>query len=630
MPSAGTTHLILGTAGHVDHGKTELVRYLTGIDTDRLKEEKERGISIELGFAPLQLGEGVFLGVIDVPGHERFVRQMVAGAGGIDLAMLLIAGDESVMPQTKEHLEVLRSLRVKRGLVVISKSDLADEEMLILVRDDIAELVRGTFLEDAPVVETSAKTGAGIDELRDTLLSLAGSMPPRDTTGPFRLAIDRVFHQKGIGVVVTGSCYTGSVSRGDALWVLPSEHAVRVRELQSFGEKRESGHAGERLALALQGIKLDEVHRGDMLTTPEHFCATSVMDARFRLADYDTFELKNRERVRVHHGAREVLARVILLETDKLRAGEETLVQLRLESPLVPARGDSIVVRKYSPARVAGGGVVIDPSPERHKRFDTDALDRVRVREKGDPREVLLGQLKQAGAAGIAETDVDEAVGRALVDSGDAAHVGDLMFASEALDDLFRRARRLVEDHTSSNTLSWGLDKEELRQKLSFRHSAPVFNKVLDHLSKGEALFVRGNRVRVGSPDLELSAKSAAGIRQLDAAIARRGAAFGSRKELAAEWSGDEAFHDVVTLLKDNGRVVELGDEALIHSDALESWLDALRGLFERQKEVGVADLKEVIGLSRKYTIPMLEYLDSQRITTRSGDYRVKGPAFPE
>ncbi|HET6347674.1 MAG TPA: selenocysteine-specific translation elongation factor, partial [Candidatus Krumholzibacteria bacterium] len=400
-PGAPARHFILGTAGHVDHGKTELVRALTGHDTDRLKEEKERGISIELGFAPLVLADDVFLGIIDVPGHERFVRQMVAGAGGIDMAMLLVAADEGVMPQTVEHIEVLRSLGIQHGIVVVSKSDLEAGDTRSLLEADIAEHVRGTFLENAPVLAVSARTGEGVDALRAALLEMARAIEVRPADGPFRLAVDRVFHQKGIGVVITGSAYSGQVRVGDELDLLPSGTSVRIREIQSFGNRRSEGFAGERLALALHGVKLEDIHRGDTLATPRQFAVTHTIDVRVTLAASDDVTIANRDRLRIHHGAREVLGRIILFQSDALHRGDSSLAQLRLEEPLVVAAGDRMVLRAYSPPHVTGGAVVLEPRAQAHRRSDAAAIERLRLREDGDPLDVLARAVERAGVAGM-------------------------------------------------------------------------------------------------------------------------------------------------------------------------------------------------------------------------------------
>lgn len=625
--SAGSArHFILGTAGHVDHGKTELVKALTGHDTDRLKEEKERGISIELGFAPLPLAPDVFLGVVDVPGHERFVRQMVAGAGGIDVAMLLVAADEGVMPQTEEHVEVLRSLGIQHGVIVISKADLAAAETLALVREEIAGLVRGSFLENAAVVPVSAKTGAGMDALRASLIALARALVGRESSGPFRLAVDRVFHQKGIGVVVTGSCYSGRVRAGDELSLLPAGHTVRVRDLESFGAKKAEGAAGERLAIALHGVKLDEVARGDMLTTPGRFAATRILDARVALGAHGPRALKNRERVRIHHGAREVLGRVVLLDVDELARGEAALAQLRLESALVASSGDRFVVRTYSPARVVGGGVVVDAAPDVHRRFDRKALERVRDREMGEPDAVLEQSIADAGVTGVADADANTVA--VLAARGAVVAIGGRWFHREVLAALAMRAVDAASAHTDRHPLQWGIDKEELRRRLEFPHPAALFHRVLETLSATHPLFVKEDRVRAGSAEHAVPMELAHALMKLNEAVRAAGVTFLSRDEAQKAWSGREPFAEAARWLRDAGEWIEIGEAGWMHREALARGVEAARDLFLRQSSMSVADFKDALGISRKHAIPLLEYFDQRRLTVRKGDSRVAGPGL--
>jgi selenocysteine-specific elongation factor len=620
-------HFILGTAGHVDHGKTELVRALTGHDTDRLKEEKERGISIELGFAPLELAPGVFIGIIDVPGHERFVRQMVAGAGGIDMAMLLVAADEGVMPQTVEHVEVLRSLGIHHGVVVVSKSDLATPEMLELVREEIAALVGGTFLENAEVIPVSARSGAGLDALRASIAALAQRIDVRTTAGPFRLAIDRVFHQKGIGVVVTGSCYSGRVGVGDELELLPRALRTRIKEIQSFGAKRTEGVAGERLALALHGVKLEDIQRGDTLATPAHFAVSEILDVRVALTSAGDVKLANRERVRIHHGSSEVLGRVILLEHDVLRRGEKALAQLRLESPLVCDTGDRMVLRTYSPSHVIGGAVVINARASAHRRSDTSALERLKLREEGDPEEVLEKSVERAGIQGVADTVVDNTVAAALVARGELVALGGRVYHGRVLHDLGRRAVALATAHTAAHPLQWGIDKEELRRRLSFPHNAAAFNRVIEKLAETAPLFVRESRVRAGSAELMLAPELARAVTALVEKIRAAGVAFPTRDELAAHWTAREPFADAAGVLREHADVIELTD-GWIHREALERVAAALQALFATRAEVAVGDFKDALGITRKHAIPLLEFFDSNGVTVRKGNGRMAGPAL--
>jgi len=621
-------HFILGTAGHVDHGKTELVKALTGKDTDRLKEEKLRGISIELGYAPFQLDDETFIGIIDAPGHERFVKKMVAGSVGIDIAMLLVAADEGVMPQTKEHMEVLTSLRIPQGLVVISKADLAGDDMKIILRDEIRELVEGTFLQDAPVVLTSAKTGEGLDELRSVLKDLTQHLEERSSTGPFRLPVDRVFHRKGIGVVITGSCYSGLVRVGDSLELLPSGKRVRVRELQSFNTKKEEGAAGERLAIALQGVKLHDISRGDMLTTPSSFTATAMIDANVRLGSYASFELRNRERVRIHHGAKEVLGRIVLLDRDRLLSGEAAFVQVHLETPLVPAREDHFVIRKYSPARVIGGGEVLQVNALKHKRFDAAVLEDLAAQMQGSPAANLLRNIAAAGLQGVEEGKADRALVDELRSAGDIVTLEGLIFHREVLESLAVNVRSLASAYQKQSPLRYGIDKEELRQKTRFPHSMAIFNRVLDRLISYQPIFMRKNRVRADREEISPPRELEEEVRRMEDLIRAQGLAFYSRKEIEAQYRGKTPAAELIHFLLDEGTIAAVGTVGYIHKQALDACLEKLAKLFEAADAITVADFKDACGLSRKHAIPLLEWTDSMRITIREESVRRKGPDF--
>ncbi|MFQ5511526.1 MAG: selenocysteine-specific translation elongation factor [Candidatus Krumholzibacteriia bacterium] len=628
---------ILGTAGHVDHGKTQLVSRLTGWDTDRLREEKERGISIELGFAPLHLDEDTAIGIIDVPGHERFVKNMVSGAGGIDLALLVIAADEGVMPQTREHLEVLRSLAIEYGVVVISKSDLATDDVTAIVTEDISELLRGSFLENAPVVHTSARTGEGFEELKRVLKHLCERIPERDTGGSFRLAVDRVFHKQGIGVVVTGSCYSGTVTVGDSLVLMPAGKKVRVREIQSFGEKRRHGYAGERLAIALQGGKLGEVSRGDMLTAPGRFVVSYMLDARVHIAAYANFELKQRERIRLHHGAREVLGRVVLLEDEILRSGDDGLIQFRLESPIVAGEGDLVVIRKYSPSRVLGGGRIIVPVAAKHKRGDREVIDTLLLREAGDPGEKALKAILDRGLHGSARDAMDETIVEALAGDGEVLAIGGVVFHSRIVETLGGRVRKLATSYVDKHPLRRGMDKEELRQKVAFPHPPPLFNKVLEVLAASHAISIRDNLVCPESQDGP-PAEMAGEIDALRASFRRAGLAFPGDEELRASWGGRSELGDVLQYLRDDGSIRKISDGAYVDTDALRGCVQELDAWFEGHSELAVGDFKDLFGVTRKHAIPLLEYFDHARMTVREGNARVRGPrlvvpdasSFPE
>lgn len=393
-------HVIVGTAGHIDHGKTSLVRALTGIDADRLKEEKQRGITIDIGFANLELGD-VRLGFVDVPGHERFVKNMLAGAHGIDVVILVIAADESVMPQTREHFDICRLLGVRKGVVALTKADMVDADLLELARAEIEEYVAGSFLEGAPMVAVSSTTGQGIDELKAILADIAAEIPERRLDRPFRLPVDRAFTIRGFGTVLTGTLIAGEVEVGDALEVLPGGLKVKVRGLQVHGHTTDRAAAGQRTAVNLQGVEVEDVARGQVLAPVGRFRETSMLDVRLDLLEGAPRSLEHRTRVRFHHGTSEAIARVVLLGRDALSPGESAIAQVRLETPILALPGDRFIVRSYSPQATIGGGVVLDALAPKHRRSDTSSLEWLERLEAGDARERVHLRLERAGGRGL-------------------------------------------------------------------------------------------------------------------------------------------------------------------------------------------------------------------------------------
>ncbi|HEX9080186.1 MAG TPA: selenocysteine-specific translation elongation factor, partial [Desulfuromonadaceae bacterium] len=399
-------HLILGTAGHIDHGKTALVKALTGIDTDRLKEEKERGITIELGFAHLELENGIQLGIVDVPGHERFIRSMVAGVGGMDLVVLVIAADEGIMPQTREHLEICQLLGVKKGLVALTKSDLVDNDWLDLVSEEVRDYLNGTFLEGASVIPVSSRTGAGLADLKEALAALAAVVPEKESEGPFRLPVDRVFTITGFGTVVTGTLLSGGIAVGDEVEILPSGRTCRVRGIQTHGSKEERAVAGQRVAINLQGVEHSEVGRGDVVAPAHEFRTTRAVDARLDYLPSAPGELRHRATLRLHSATYEVPAQVILLDRDTLKPGETASVQLRLKAPVLLLPGDPFVVRAYSPQATVGGGRVLDPAPPRRRRRSDTAQALLTALNDGTDEEKVRLLVAEGLFSGISQEDI--------------------------------------------------------------------------------------------------------------------------------------------------------------------------------------------------------------------------------
>jgi selenocysteine-specific elongation factor len=459
---------------------------------------------------------------------------------------------------------------------------------------------------------------------------LTGQLDERDSSGPFRLPVDRVFHRKGIGVVVTGSCYSGSVGVGDPLELLPAGKKVRVRELQSFNDKKEKGNAGERLAIALQGIKLNSLFRGDMLTTPGCFTPSSMVDATLRLGMYAKFELKNRERIRIHHGAKEVLGRVILLDCDTMHSGDSAFVQLRLETSVIPAEGDSLVIRKYSPARVIGGGKILVTHPKKHKRFTEAVLEDLQLIVRGTPEETLLKKIKAAGLQGLRKSDADVQVLQLLLDKENVVDVEDYVFHRDTVQALAKKVFSMCKKFNETHPLRYGIDKEELRQKVQFPLPLPVFTRILDVLSVFQPVFVRKNRVRALHENFTLPESITREIEHLETIIRKSGLLFLSRKEIENQWKGKNPFAEAVQYLRDDGRIVPVGDEGFIHREALTLCWQKLDKLFKATPRLSVADFKNACGLSRKHAIPLLELMDAQKITARVQNERERGPRFPK
>jgi selenocysteine-specific elongation factor len=632
MTAPPPRHLVLGTAGHVDHGKTALVKALTGVDTDRLKEEQLRGISIELGFAELRLGDDIVLGVVDVPGHERFVRQMVAGAGGVDLAVLIVAADEGVMPQTVEHLEILASLGVKGGVIVLTKSDLVDEVIAAVVAEEVRDLARGTFLETAPAVAVSSVTGAGLAELRRVLREEAERLPPRVRTGPFRLPVDRVFTLPGVGVVVTGTCWSGAVAPGDILAAEPGGLKVRVREVQAHGAVVPEGGSGQRLALALHGVKKEDLTRGDQIVTPQAVTPGSRLDARVTLVPHWRGTLRNRQRLHVHHAGREVLGRVLLLDSDEL-GGEDTampragLVQLVLEAPLVALPDDRFVLRFYSPVTTVAGGRVLGVDAPTRRRHDPGAIDTLAVREQGEPAAVFRQALSEAGAAGLAREAVAAHAGDA-----EAVAVVDRLYHRDVLADLSARIAILVADYNRRFPLRLGIPKEEARRRVDFPGGRAEWVALCEVLAPLGGWVVAGDRIAPSAEGPPLTPALARAAARREEALRAYGLQWpgleGFREALAAEAVPGLSEEEFLKHLVDHDRAVQAGSDYYVATQPFADLVAMLRGHFAVGPELTFARFRELSGLSRKLGIPMLEHLDQVGLTVRIGDSRRAGPAM--
>jgi selenocysteine-specific elongation factor len=633
MPPATSQSLaIVGTAGHIDHGKTALVRRLTGVDTDRLPEEKKRGISIDLGFAPLVTPAGAHVGLIDVPGHERFVKNMLAGVGGIDLVLLVIAADEGVMPQTREHLAIVRLLGVRRGIVVLTKRDLVDAEWTAEVAREARALLAGSAFEAAPIVEFSAVTGEGTDALLAAIDAALADLPGRALEEPARLPIDRVFTMEGFGTVVTGTLWRGRVRTGDALQLLPDVRDVRVRRVQVHGETVDEAQAGQRTAVALHGASREEVERGDTLATPGSLAPGTILDVRFELLDDLGREWKVDQRVRFHLGAAEIIGRLVLFADAPLRAGASALGQVRLEKPAVAARGDRFVIRTYSPSRTVGGGSVIEPAARKRRRADA-GLDQMEVHESGSVHARLLEKL--AGLARIASTEtLAQAVGEPLATVAGAlaqlSREGTVVAPAAGrwiTDDHWSGARGRIEhevrEYAETHPARYGVMKGELKSALKGAVDAALFDAAFASLVSDAVIEQKGERVRPAGVAWEPPAQAVAKLAAVEAQLEAAGFLVPEVGEWQAGLGKDAA--EVAALGYFLGRLVRVSQELTYTASQLERLQALLRDWFEQHPALTVGDFRGFTGASRKYAVPLLEHADRNGWTVRVGDERRRG-----
>lgn len=627
-------HVIIGTAGHVDHGKSSLILALTGRDPDRLTEEKERGITIELGFSWLDLPDGTRSGIIDVPGHERFISNMLAGAGGIDLALLVVAADEGVMPQTREHLGILSLLGIPRGLIALTKCDLADEELIELVEEDIRDQVRGSFLEGAPVLRTSSHSGQGIEELRQKLFELIGQTGSDRDKRPFRLPVDRVFSLGGFGTIVTGTVVGGTVHAGDQVEVFPSQRRVRVRGIHVHEQAVETAHSGQRAALNLTGIHKDELTRGDTLAAPSSLRETRLVDVSLTALKDTRFPITHHMRVHLFHGAREVLARVVLLDRDSLGAGETAPAQLRLEEPLHASWGDRFVIRFYSPLETVGGGRIVDPLPSRRRRMRGRNADDFEIMSGNDPK----ARLALAIAHGSDRLDpLDAACYRAGVDPDEAGPLLERLsddkaiillnrkvaISRDAFESLGRKARALLELFHRRRPLEQGMRREELRTRLMPRAEIHLSDLIIDRLGEDGSIDRLEGLIALHGYRVTLSDEEEAAVQAVERVFSQAAYSPPAPEEIEVETGSRVDRNQILSLLIDRGVLVRLTPQILMHRDRVDAAWELARSAIEDQGQITLAEFRDRLDTSRKFAIALLEYFDRLKRTRLTGEARV-------
>lgn len=628
--------IILGTAGHIDHGKTSLIKAITGTDTDRLKEEKERGITIELGFASLDLPGGQHLGIVDVPGHEKFVKNMVAGATGIDIVAMVIAADEGVMPQTREHMEICSLLGVRHGLIVMTKTDLVEEEWLELALEDIREFSQGTFLEDAPILPVSSATGEGLPELISALDEIAGNIPQRPPSTLFRLPIDRVFTMKGFGTVITGSIVSGKINVGETIMVYPTGITSKVRGIQVHNQSAESAEAGMRTAINFQGLDKTAVQRGEVLSTPGALVASYMVDVSFHYLASNKKPLKNRTLIRFHTGTSEKMGYLILLDQEELAPGQTIVAQLRLDSAVAIVKDDRFVVRSYSPVRTIGGGQVINPIPQKHKRLRQDVVEGLQQLTDDDPEVIISQHIQQAGYGGVsfshlkimtnlADKQLDTVLQHLLSTKTITQTDKDnrIFLHQTTFDKLIQNCGDYLSNYHSDNPLKAGMSKEELKSKFPQLSDPKVFNLILNQMIKGGQITQEENTVRLSDHRVSLGADQA-DIRQKMLDIYQKGGLQPPYFREVPGMLGADPNHtkEVLMLLVEEGHIVKTKDDLYFHVTAITELKSRLVDFLKANGEITTPRFKEMTGASRKYVIPLIEYFDACKVTLRVGDSR--------
>ena len=624
-------NIIIGTAGHVDHGKTALIKALTGIETDRIKEEKKRGITIELGFAYLDLPDGEKAGIIDVPGHEKFVKNMLAGAGGIDLALLVVAADEGFMPQTREHLGILSLLNISEGIIVITKKDMVDDDWLEVVCEDVRNEVKGTFLENAQIIPVSSYTGEGIEQLKSAIFELIDQNTQiKNLDIPFRIPVDRIFSVEGFGTVITGTLIEGQMKVGDPVTIYPSRIESRVRNLQVHSHDVTEAYAGQRVAVNLAGLKKTDLNKGDVVAVPGSMHTTMMIDIKLNILRDCEREILNGTRLHLYHGARDILCKVILLDRDSISAGESCYAQLRLEEEIAVKTGDRFVLRFYSPLETIGGGVILDSNPFKHKRNDPAVLESLHIKESGSDKEKISAALRDYSSrfetldflqvqTAIPKEQFDQQIQKLIKDKTAFRVSDNIVIHSDYLTHLKDTAVRLLSAYHQENPLRDGMKKDEFRSKFLHFDDIAIIDKITDSLVNRKFLkYVNGC---VALADFEVQKDD--NLEEIEAAFREGGFSPESPDQIATRFPKIKNYRQVVESLVNTGRLVRVEDKILLHIDYYEKALSMAKEHIAQNGQITLAEMRDLMGASRKFAVAVLEYWDRRNITKKVGDARV-------
>jgi selenocysteine-specific elongation factor len=628
--------LIIGTAGHVDHGKTVLIKALTGVDTDRLREEKKRGISIDLGFAPLELPGGRLAGIVDVPGHERFIHNMLAGAAGMDLVLLVVDSTEGIMPQTKEHLQILQLLGLQKGIVVITKIELVDEEWMELIEEEITAALEGTFLEGSPLQRVSAFTGKGIAALKELIVSVSGDLPPRNSAGPLRLPVDRSFSIAGFGTVITGTLFRGSVGVGDKVEIVPPGLETRVRNIQVHEHDRQRARAGQRVALNIAAVDKKDIRRGSVVATPGYYRTTTAFDASFELLPGAPRPIKNLDPLHIFLGTARAVGRLLLLDCEEIRPGEKRLVQCRLEQPLVADRSDLFIARSYSPMTTIGGGRVLDPAPARHRRFRRASFAHLGALEQdpgagGDEAyvyrklsDMLIAAPDRLGPVTRLDEKRLQGVLEGLVEKGTVGKLGRCYLTRDNLEEWERRALQEIEEYHRRHHLLPGVSRAQLKGALPRVLGLREYDLFLERLKEKDLVELKGERVsRKGflpRPTPEEQAQLDKLLELYSRGRFQPPTAKEALERVGIRGPGGEDYYSYLLSVKE---LVKINDELYFHQEAYGAAVELLRRHFASAETITLAQFRDLTGSSRKIVQPLLEHFDQLKLTRRVGDHRI-------
>ena len=623
-------NIIIGTAGHVDHGKTALIKALTGIETDRIKEEKKRGITIELGFAYLDLPDGEKAGIIDVPGHEKFVKNMLAGAGGIDLALLVVAADEGFMPQTREHLGILSLLNISEGIIVVTKKDMVDEDWLEIVCDEVRQDVQGTFLENAQIIPVSSYTVEGIEQLRQAIFTMIDQKTQiKNLDVPFRIPVDRIFSVEGFGTVITGTLIEGTMKVGDPVTVYPSRIESRIRNLQVHSQDVQEAYAGQRVAVNLAGLKKTDLNKGDVIAVPDSMHTTMMIDIHLTVLKDCDREIRNATRLHLYHGARDILCKIVLLDRDSVGAGESCYAQLRLEEEIAVKTGDRFVLRFYSPVETIGGGVILDSNPFKHKRNDAAVLESLKLKEGGSDREKISAALRDYSArfetldflqiqTGIPKEQFEQQINKLIKDKVAFRVSDNVVIHTDYLNRLKDSAVKLLESYHKENPLREGMKKDEFRNKLIKYEDISVVDKITDSLVNRKVLKYVNNCVALADFEVQQDNNQ----QEIENAFLQGGFSPESPDQIAARFPKVKNFKQVLESLVNTGKLVRVEEKILLHADYYNKALTLAKEHVDQNGQITLAEMRDLMGASRKFAVAVLEYWDKRGITKKVGDAR--------